>query len=154
MPATGEIVKLLMKHGPKALEWGNALAEFIRKNPNLPVWTRKQIDGMSKRLKELSLQRGDAAKVRGMLEIIRDGARKLEAHGGVRPETAAAPWLERADNINLRIDLAVAQPKAEQKRSLAGLKSEATTLLAELIEATERAGSTPGANSSHEARAD
>lgn len=155
MPAdVGAFAKLIMKHGPKAVEWTNAVADFIRKNPELPAWAGKQLEDLAKQAKRLSKRRDDAEKIRKVLERVGDGARNLQTHAGEQPGFEAAPWLKRAENIELRVRLAAAEPKSEQKKTLAQLNAEALALLADLSVATASAGSAIAAAPADEPTAD
>jgi hypothetical protein len=124
----GKLVKLAVKHGPKLVSAIGLLATFMKNNPGIPSWFRKQLDDVNKRV------------VRGMLDIVKDVASKLREHDRERSGADADRWIERADSIGHRVRLAEALPKASQKKTLAGLLSETEALLAELIDALARVG--------------
>jgi hypothetical protein len=148
MPSTaGAIVKAAVKHGPKIAAGVITFVAFVKENPAITTWLREHLGDIPKRLNEVNARHGDAAKFRGMLEIIRDVARELDAHAGDQPTTHAATWLEHADKIELGVRLAEAQPRPEQKRTLARLRTETEELLAELLQATAGVQTDPSTES-------
>lgn len=126
------VIKFAVKYGPTI---GKALADlfaFINANPNLPAAVRTRLAEIIRRLNTLSKRTG-AAKITGMLDIIRDVAGEESADG--RSAVDSGPWIARADSIGRRVRLASALPKADQKKALALLMTEAKVSLADFIEA-------------------
>jgi hypothetical protein len=136
MPVTvGAIWQLLVKHWPKIVAALTLFETFIKNHPGLPVWLKAQFEEVSKRVIAAQKRRGAAARIRGMLAIIRDVARDLDAHDGEQSTTDAANWIRRADDIELGVRLAETQARADQKKTLNRLRGETDTLLADLLEA-------------------
>ena len=144
----GNFAKILIKHGPAAMKWISVVAVPLAKNPDILEWAQKQFQDISRRMDEVSKQHGDAAKTRGMLSVVRDVARNLEANDPGKDETRADLWIQRADKIELRVQLAEAQPRTPKKKALTALKAEATSLLAALSDVTARAGTGLATNGS------
>lgn len=130
------ILKLVVKYGPKLVKATTLVAQFLIANPAIPNWLRDHLDDLPDRLKLIQKQHGDAAKIRGMLGIIRDVSGALQAHDESTVEVAA--WLHRADKMELAVRLAEAQPRSEGKKTLKRLLTETGDLLAELLEATTK----------------
>jgi hypothetical protein len=86
-------------------------------------------------------RRGDAAKIRAILEIIRSEAREFEAQGLHRID--ADSWIQRADTIERRVRLAEVLDERNRKKTLGRLRTEADALVADLIDATAIVPSTP-----------
>lgn len=133
-------VTFVVKNGPAALAAGARLITFLKDHPALPTWFRDQADDLRKRVAEILKRRGDAPRIRGMLDIIRDVAHQMEAHGPEGSGATAASWIAQADNIEQRVRLAEAQLGATQKKTLARIATETDELLAALIEETARIG--------------
>jgi len=136
----GNFAKIVIKHGPTAVKWISRAADLLVKNSQMVEWAQKQFEDISRRMHDVSKQHGDAAKTRGMLSVVRDVARALEANDPGKDETHADQWIQRADKIELRVQLAEAQPRTPKKKALSELKAEATALLATLSDVTARAG--------------
>jgi len=147
-PIAGTVAKLVIKYGPKAIAAIISMATLIAKNPAMAEWAKKQFEDISRRMQEVSKERGDAAKTRGTLSVIRDVARALEANDPGKDETHADLWIQRADKIELRVQLAEALPRTPKKKALSDLKAEATSLLAVLSDVTARAGTGLATNGS------
>jgi hypothetical protein len=130
----GAAWRFAVKNAPRVFAALGALDVFLKKNPAVSTWLRKQLDEIPKRLAAVQKRRGDAARIRGMLDIVRTVAQELDAQTSGRSTADAATWIRRADDIELRVRLAEAQPRPDQKKTLAGLKAEAEALLADLIE--------------------
>jgi hypothetical protein len=135
-----DAVKFIVKNGPKAMAAAAALMAFLKDHPALPSWFRHQADELRKRIAKIPERHGDAARIRGMLDIIRDVAQQTEAHGPQGSGATAASWIARADNIEQRVRLAEAQQGATRKKTLARIATETDELLAALIEETARPG--------------
>jgi hypothetical protein len=144
----GNFAKIVIKHGPTAMKWISTAAELLVKNSQMVEWAKKQFEDISRRMQEVSKQHGDAAKTRGTLSVIRDVARALEANDPGKDETHADLWSQRADKIELRVQLAEALPRTPKKKALSDLKAEATSLLAALSDVTARAGTGLATNGS------
>jgi hypothetical protein len=147
MALVGTALRLAVKNAPRIIAAVGALSVFLKNHPEIPARARETLEGIPKRITTVLQRHGDAAKIRGILGIIRDVAGELSTDGTSEPHIDAAAWTARADSIERRVRLAEAQPRAEQKRTLAGLLSEAEVLLAEFIQATSetKPSSTPGA---------
>lgn len=136
MALVGTALRLAVKNAPKIIAAIGALSVFLKNHPDISTRARETLEGIPKRLTTVLQRHGDAAKIRGILSIIRDVAGELDSDSAAGPRIDAVEWTARADGIERRVRLAEAQPRAEQKRTLAGLLSEAEVLLAEFIQAT------------------
>ena len=132
----GAISQFVVKNWPRALAALKELDTFLKAHPGVPTWLRGRLDDIRRRIDAVQKRRGDAARIRGMLDIIRTESRELAAHEGHRSATDPAAWIRRADTIDHRVRLAEVQDRPEQRRTLARLKAEADLLLADLIDAT------------------
>lgn len=146
--------RLGVKFGPRLVAVITAASAFIASHPEVPAWFRRRLENVQEKIAAAQQQRGDAAKIRAMLTIIREVAGELDAHDGEQPSTDPATWLRRADSIDRGVRLAEAQPRPDQKKTLARLRTETGDLLAELIEVTTPTYSAPAAESQHEQRQD
>ena len=136
MALVGTALRLAVKNAPKIIAAIGALSVFLKNHPDISTRARETLEGIPKRLTTVLQRHGDAAKIRGILGIIRDVAGELDAPATSGPRIDAGEWLAKADGIERRVRLAEAQPRAEQKKTLAGLLSEAEALLADFIQAT------------------
>jgi hypothetical protein len=140
----GTMWRFLVKNWPKIIAAIGTLDLFLKNHPGIPAWFRERLDEIPKRIVAVQKRHGDAAKIRGMLDIIRDVAHQLDAHEGAQATTdAAASWIRRADDIELGVRLAESQARTEQKKTLARLRTETDALLAELIDAIARVRALP-----------
>jgi hypothetical protein len=140
----GGIWRTVAKNSPRVVAAVKELDAFLKEHPGIPTWLRDQADTMRKRLIAVQQRRGDAARIRGILDIVRSEAHELGRHeGGGAIDTAA--WIGRADNIERRVRLAENQDRSDQRKTLARLRAEAGALLADLIEAVARTQFPPGA---------
>ncbi|MGT2427145.1 hypothetical protein [Amnibacterium kyonggiense] len=130
----GSIFKLAAKHGPKLGVAATAVGGFLAKNPEVSAWLKGRVDALPGQRDSIRRRRGDAAQIRGMLDIVRDVAGKLRADGA--PAAAASDWVRRADDVELGVQLAERLSPPAKKEALSRLKTRAEALLAELIEAT------------------
>ena len=144
----GAVAKLAIKYGPRAIPAIIAMAKLIANHPQMVEWAKEQFEDISRRMQDVSKERGDAAKTRGTLSVIRDVARALETNEPGKDETRADLWIQRADKIELRVQLAEALPRTPKKKALSDLKAEATSLLATLSDVTARAGTGLATNGS------
>ncbi len=131
------VITFALKYGPTI---GKALADlvaFVKANPSLPAAVRSRLADITRRLNAVSKRTG-AAKITGMLDIIRDVAGEASADG--QSAVDAGPWITRADSIGRRVRLASALPRADQKKALALLMTETKVALADLIEALAPVG--------------
>lgn len=135
-------VQFVVKNWPRIAAAFATVNLFLQRNPTISARVREQLEDIQKRLVALQHRRSDAGRIRGMLDIVRDVARELEAQDE-GSSVAAAAWLRRADTIERGVRLAEAQPRQEQKRTLARFKADAEALLAELVEATARTEADP-----------
>ena len=126
------VVKFAVKYGPTIGKTLADLVAFMKANPSLPAAVRTRFADITRRLNTVSKRTG-AAKITGMLDIIRDVAGEASADG--QSGVDAAPWIARADSIGRRVRLASALPGAAQKKALALLMTETKDALADLIEA-------------------
>lgn len=133
-------LKIAMKYGPKIGAAIAVLSTFLNENPGISTWSRKRIQEINKRIEALS-NRGDAARIREMLDIVRDVAQDSDVRDGGWSEAHAEQWKNHADNIGHRVRLAEALPKPDRKRALAELLTETETLLADAINALARVSS-------------
>jgi hypothetical protein len=143
----GAMWRFAVRNWPKILAAVGALNAFLKEHPGVSTWLREQLDDIGKRVVAVQARRGDAARIRGMLDIIRDVAREWDAHQGDRSTADAAPWLRRADDIELGVRLAEKQARPDQKRTLVRLRAETDALLADLLQAMARARSLPATDS-------
>jgi hypothetical protein len=135
-----------MRADPKAISrfigtnWPRAVAALkevdavLKEHPDVPTWVRGRFDDIRKRIETIPQRRGDAAKIRAVLEIVRTEAREFEVQGGHRID--AASWARRADNLERRVRLAEVVKQPEQKAALTRLRVEADALVGDLIDAT------------------
>ena len=130
-----QLGRLVIKHGPQILSAVSMIRTFIKANPSLPTWARERLNDIAKRLDGVQKRRGDAAQIRGKLEIVRTEARDLEAEPADRVPASSSTWVQRADDIDRALGLAEQLAKAAQKRTLARLNGQADDLLAEVIDA-------------------
>lgn len=128
-----DVAKYVVKNVPTVLAALATVRTFVNDHPGTPTWFRDQFDDLGKRIAAVQKQYGDAARIRGMLVIVRDVAHQMDAHGD--------RWISRADNIEQRVRLAEARPRPGQKKALAAIAKETDELLAHLIEETARLGS-------------
>jgi hypothetical protein len=147
MPAAGTAVKFVVKNGPKIVAALGTVSVFLKNHPEIPAWFREQLDDIPKRISAAQARRTDAARIRGMLDIIRDVAREAEVNEADPSTADAATWIRRADEIELRVRLAEALPRPEQKKTLARLRTETEALLAERIDAVTGAPPVPASDS-------
>lgn len=144
MPADARAVwRFAVKNWPKAVAALGALRVFLKDHPEISKWLREQFDDIAQRVVAVQKRRGDAARIRGILDIIRDVAREWGVQKGDPSTADAALWLRRADDIELGVRLAEQQPRPDQKRTLARLGAEADALLADLLQAMARVRSLP-----------
>jgi hypothetical protein len=136
---------LVLKYGPKAVAALTVVTKFVSDNPKVPEWFRKRIEDLPNRLSDVQKKRGDAAKIRGTLEIIREVA--LDAQRADASVDAGA-YVARADRIERGVRLAETQERGDQKPLLAKLKSDTDSLLAAVLE--DVSGDPKPAASSHE----
>jgi hypothetical protein len=134
-----DVVKLVVKHGPQVSRALAYALDFIKQNPNAPVWVRTRLQDLVKRLQELRKKK-DAKRIRGTLEVVRDVARDAGTQSPLPSPTGAKSWAARADNIGHRVRLAEAMPKAQKKVALALLVTETDALLADLLESIAKIG--------------
>ncbi|GAA2753598.1 hypothetical protein [Amnibacterium kyonggiense] len=130
----GSIIRLAAKHGPKIGVAATAIGGFLAKNPEVSAWLKGRVETLPKQLDAIRKRRGDAAQIRGMLEIVRDVAGKLHAEGAAA--AVASDWVRRADDVELGVQLAERLSPPAKKEAVSRLKTRAEALLAELIEAT------------------
>jgi len=136
MALVGTALRLAVKNAPRIIAAVGALSVFLKNHPDLSTRARETLEAVPKRFTAALQRHGDAAKTRGILGIIRDVAGELDVPGASGPKIDATEWLAKADGIERRVRLAEAQPRPEQKKTLAGLLSEAEALLADFIQAT------------------
>lgn len=122
---------LLVKYGPQALTAVSVLTKFVTDNPAVPAWFRDRLRDVPKRMNAVQKRHGEAAKIRGTLEIIRDVAQ--DAHTA-DARINAADYRSRADRIELGVRLAETQDRQARKIQLGRLKADTDALLAELLE--------------------
>ena len=134
------VFQFALKHGPKMGEALAVLVSFIKANPDLPAVLRERLVDISRRINALS-KRGGAAKINGMLDIIRDFARDASP-AGADSRVDAGLWMSRVDSIRHRVRLASALPRPAQKKNLALLMTETENALADLINTLAIEGST------------
>jgi hypothetical protein len=123
---------LLLKYGPKAVAAFGVLSKFVADNPRIPTWFRERLEHLPTRLSDVQRRPGDAAKIRGTLEIIRDVARDAQK---ADERVDAEDYVNRADRIERGVKLAETQDRREQRALLGKLKADTDALLAELLEA-------------------
>jgi hypothetical protein len=135
------VSRFVAKNWPRVVVALKEVETFLKDHPEVPNRLRRQLDDIRKRLDAVQNLRGDAARIREMLNVVRSEARDLDGPGGTQSTAGAARWTSRADNIERRVRLAELQDQPAQKNTLAGLRAEAGVLIAELIDATANAGS-------------
>jgi hypothetical protein len=123
----------LVKNGPKVVAAVGALSQFLKDHPDIPTWLRQRLDDVPKRVISVQKRHGDASRIRGNLDIVRDVARDAEKADGRTVQ--AAGYVARADGIERGVRLAEALARPEQRTALAQLKTRTDALLAELIDA-------------------
>jgi hypothetical protein len=137
------IWKFMVRNWPRIAAAVGTIDTFLKEHPGVPAWFRERLGDVRVQLLAVQQRRGEAARIRGMLGILRDVAQDLDAHDATRPRVDAAEWLGHADNIERRVRLAEAQSRAERRKSLERLRAETDGLLAALIDATAHARSVP-----------
>jgi hypothetical protein len=125
---TGGVSRFVAKNWPRVVVALKEAETFLKDHPEVPARLRRQFDDIRKRLAAVQNLRGDGARIREMLNVVRSEAPELDG--------PAARWTSRADNIERRVRLAELQDQPAQKNTLAGLREEAGVLIAELIDAT------------------
>ena len=138
---TRAISRFIGTNWPKAVAALKEVDAFLKEHPDVPTWLRRRFDDIRKRIETIPQRRGDAAKIRAMLDIVRTEARDFEAQGGHRID--AASWAQRADNLERRVRLAEVLNQPEQRTALARLRAEADALVGDLIDATATVQSLP-----------
>jgi hypothetical protein len=140
----GTVFRLVVKNAPKIGVALQAVNVFLKANPAISTWARERLTAVPKQVAAVQKRHGDAAKIRGMLDIVREVAGELEAHASdAAGPVVAAPWVQRADDIERGVRLAEKQSPPERRKSFARLKEQADALLAELLEATTRVQTVP-----------
>jgi hypothetical protein len=137
----GAISRFVGTNWPKAVAALKEVDTFLKEHPGVPTWVRGRFADIRRRIDAVQQRRGDAAKIRAILEIIRSEAREFEAQGLHRIE--ADSWIQRADNIERRVRLAEVLDERDRKKTLGRLRTEADALVADLIDATAIVPSTP-----------
>jgi hypothetical protein len=140
---TGAIWRFVVKNWPQIVAALTTANRFLKDHPDLQAWWRQRLNDVSARVVAVQRRRSEAARIRGVLDIIRDVAHELETHQEDHPGFEAAPWVRRADDIELGVRLAETQARAEQRRTLGRLRTETDALLAQLLDATARLRSLP-----------
>jgi hypothetical protein len=140
---TGAVWRFVVKNWPQIVSALTAANRYLKDHPGLQDWWRERLTEVSKRIVAVQQRRGDAARIRGMLDIIRDVARELDEHAADRSRVDAAGWTRRADDIELGVRLAESQARPERRRTLARLKTETDALLAEVVDAIARVRELP-----------
>lgn len=135
---------LLVKHWPKVLVAFGALTKWLNDHPDVPDRIRKRFADLPTRILDAQQRRGDAAKIRATLDIVRDVAR--DAHEA-ESSFDAGSWTRRADDIALGVRLAEELARPQRRTTLARLKAQTDTLLADLIDAVAHLHSGPEARS-------
>lgn len=138
--AAAKGVPLIVKHWPKILMAVGALTKFVNDHPDLPDRFRKQLSALPDRIADAQRRRGDAAKIRGTLDIVRDVARDAQE---AEHAFESATWIRRADDIALGVRLAEELDRPQRKPALAKLKAQTDTLLADLIDTVAHLHSGP-----------
>lgn len=132
----GPAIELAKKYGPQLGTAVAAIGTFLAKNPKVSTWAQEHLDDLPKRLAVVLQRRGDAAKIRGVLEVTRDSVRTLRSKDAERVRDVADGWVTRADDLELVVGLAEHLGASERRRTLARLRTKADALLAEVIEFT------------------
>ena len=129
----------IAKNWPKIISTLGLVVKIAHDNPGIPDWFRKRLIDLPRRLDDLQKRRGQAAKIRGVLDVIKDVARdaQLADDGSVD----AASFIRRADSIERGVLLAEAQARAERKVTLKRLKDDTAALLTELLGVVARVNS-------------
>ena len=141
MPAIAEdFAEVKLKGRPEGMNFIIAMARRLIEDPRTAEWAEELIRRMAHQVIEASKLRGKAAQTRGMLHALRDGARSLEVNGADKNENHAALWIQRADKIELRVQLAEALPRTPKKKALSELRAEAEELLMTLGKLVDRSG--------------
>jgi hypothetical protein len=123
---------LLVTYGPRVLTAFTVVSKFAADNPLIPKWFRERLEHLPNRLNEVQKRHGDAAKIRGTLDIIRDVARDAQT---ANEPVDAALYVSRADRIERGVKLAETRDRQEQKPLLGKLKADTDALLADVLEA-------------------
>jgi hypothetical protein len=140
---TGAMWRFVVKNWPQIVAALGTANTFLKEHPGLQDWWRERLNDVSKRVAAVQQRRGDAARIRGMLDIIRDVAHELDASAADPSRVDAAGWTRRADDIELGVRLAESQARPERRRTLARLKTETDALLADVIDAIARVRALP-----------
>lgn len=135
MAATQVVLKLALKYWPTVVTVITALIAFLKDHPNLPAWVQKRITLVLQQLADAQKKRGEAAKIRAMLQIARKTADDLRSRQPDQFAGQASEWVAQADKIELSIDLAETQPKAERKETLSRLRKQTDVLVASVLNA-------------------
>lgn len=120
---------LIAKHGPTLMRAVADMRSFMKDHPGVPNWVQDRYTDITRQTDALRKKRGDAAQIRGMVDIVREQAQSADVSGDV------AEWVKRADTITLRVGLAERLPPSLRETTIAGLKAESESLLAEFIDA-------------------
>lgn len=118
---------LVLKYGPTALKVVRNIQAFVKDHPTIPTWVQTRLNDIARQIEVVRKRNGDAAQIRGLMDIIRTQALASDVSGDV------AEWVKRADSIDLRVGLAERLSPPLQKTTLEGLKAEGEALLAEFI---------------------
>lgn len=149
---TARIWTFVVTNWPRIAGAIGTMDRFLKEHPDISAWFRERLDEVRKQLIAVQQRRGDAARIRGMLDILRDVVRDLEARPAARPVIDASEWIGHAENIERRVRLAEAQSRPEQRKSLARLRAETDGLLAALIDETARVQPRPTLGSPEDAQ--
>lgn len=135
LAGTGAIWQFLSKNWPHIVRALQAVDAFLKIHPGVSTWIRQQLEEIRGRVVSVQKRRGEAAKIRGMLEIVKDVALELDTHAGHLSTADATTWIRRADDIERGVRIAETQARPDRKKSLARLRAETDVLLAEVIDA-------------------
>ena len=123
----------IVKNGPKVVAAVGVLSQYLKDHPDIPTWLRQRLTAVPERIVREQRKHGEAAKIRGNLDIVRDVARDAEKAAG--SPVPPSSYIARADGIDRAVRLAEAMSRSEQKSALAQLRTRTDALLAELIDA-------------------
>ena len=90
MALVGTALRLAVKNAPKIIAAIGALSVFLKNHPDISTRARETLEGIPKRLTTVLQRHGDAAKIRGILSIIRDVAGELDAPAASGPGSTPA----------------------------------------------------------------
>lgn len=128
---------LVMKYGPSLMKAAQNVREFVKEHPTIPSWVQARLNDIATQTDTIRKRRGDAAQIRGMVDLVRTQALSSDVSGDV------AAWVKRADTIELRVGMTEKLSQPLQKTTLAAIKQEAEALLAEFIGALAYVPPTP-----------